>query len=74
MTIRRWVGVALVALGIVALIWGGVFWTKTETVLDAGPLEITAQEREGVRLPPIAGALALIGGLVLLVVPDRRRV
>jgi drug/metabolite transporter (DMT)-like permease len=73
MTLRRWIGLVLVAVGIVALVWGGVFWTDTETVLDAGPVEITAQEREGVQMPPLVGVLALIGGLVLLVVPDRRR-
>ena len=70
---RRIVGVALVVLGIVTLVWGGVFWTDRETVIDAGPLEVTTQEREGIRLPPVLGVLALVGGLVLLVVPDRRR-
>ena len=73
MTMRRIVGLALVVIGIVALVWGGVFWTNTETVLDAGPLEVTAQEREGVALPPVLGVIALIGGIVLLVVPTRRR-
>jgi uncharacterized membrane protein HdeD (DUF308 family) len=70
---QRIVGIVLIALGIVTLAWGGVFWTDRETVLDAGPLEITAQEREGIRLPPVLGVLALVGGIVLLVAPDRRR-
>ncbi|MBI2185973.1 MAG: DUF3185 domain-containing protein [Acidobacteria bacterium] len=70
---RRIVGVALVVIGIVALVWGGVFWTDRETILDAGPLEITTQEREGVRIPTLAGVLALVGGIVLLAVPARRR-
>lgn len=71
---RRIFGIALIVLGIVTLARGGVFWTDRETVLDAGPLEVTTQEREGVRLPPIVGVLALAGGIVLLVVPNRRRV
>lgn len=70
---QRIIGIALIVLGIVTLAWGGVFWTDRETVLDAGPLEITTQEREGVRLPPVLGVLALVGGIVLLVAPDRRR-
>jgi drug/metabolite transporter (DMT)-like permease len=70
---QRIIGIALIVLGIVTLAWGGVFWTDRETVLDAGPLEITAQEREGVRLPPVLGVLALVGGIVLLVAPDRQR-
>ena len=74
MGLRRIVGLLLIALGIVALVWGGVFWTDRDTVLDAGPLEVTTENREGVALPPILGAIALIGGIVLLVLPERRRV
>lgn len=74
MNVRRLLGVVLVAIGIVALVWGGVFWTDTDTVLDAGPLQVTADEREGIALPPLLGAVMLIGGIVLLVIPSRRRV
>lgn len=74
MTTRRIVGFVLVVVGIVALVWGGVFWTDRDTVLDVGPLEVTTEEREGVRLPPVVGAIALIGGIILLVAPERRRV
>ena len=73
MTTRRIVGVALVVIGIVALVWGGVFWTDRDTVLDAGPLEVQTEEQEGVALPPVLGILALVGGIVLLAVPSRRR-
>ena len=72
MTARRIVGVVLVALGIVALLWGGVFWTDRDTVIDTGPLEVTTEQREGVRVPPIVGIIALIGGVILLVAPARR--
>jgi drug/metabolite transporter (DMT)-like permease len=72
MTARRIVGLVLVVAGIVVLVWGGVFWTDRDTVIDAGPLKVTTEEREGLPLPPVAGAIALIGGIVLLVVPTRR--
>ena len=74
LTARRIVGLAFVALGIVALLWGGIFWTKEETVLDAGPLEVTSESREGVRIPSVVGAIALIAGVALVLIPDRRRV
>lgn len=70
---QRIVGIALIVLGIVTLAWGGVFWTNRDTVLDVGPLEVTTQEREGVRLPPVVGVLSLVGGIMLLVVPMRRK-
>lgn len=74
MSARRIIGLVLVVIGIVALVWGGVFWTDRETVLDAGPLEVTTEEREGVAFPPVLGIIALVGGIVLLAIPDRRRV
>jgi hypothetical protein len=74
MVTRRIVGALLLALGIVSLAWGEVFWTDRDTVIDAGPLEVTTAEREGVAVPPALGAVALVGGIVLLVWPARRRV
>ena len=71
---KRVIGLVLIVVGIVALVWCGVFWTDRDTVLDAGPLEVTTAEREGVAVPPILGVIALVGGIVLLVVPGRKRV
>ncbi|HEY5617174.1 MAG TPA: hypothetical protein VIK60_04475 [Vicinamibacterales bacterium] len=73
MTARRTLGLVLVVIGIVALVWGGVFWTDRDTLIDAGPLEVATEEREGVRVPPAVGVIALIGGIVLLVIPERGR-
>lgn len=72
MSARRIAGIALVVVGIVALVWGGIFWTDRDTVVDAGPLEITTEETEGIALPPIAGAIAVVGGIVLLLMPTKR--
>ena len=74
MTTRRIAGVVLIVIGLIALISGGVFWTDRETVVDAGPIEITADEREGFAIPPVLGIISVVGGIVLLAVPNRRRV
>lgn len=74
MSARQIVGLVLVTLGIVALLWGGVFWTRNKTVLDAGPLEVKARQHEGFTVPPIVGAGILVAGIVLVLVPRRRRV
>lgn len=73
MSAKKIAGIVLVALGIASFVWGGVFWTDRDTVIDAGPLQVTTEEREGFAVPQVFGVLALIGGVVLLVVPDRRR-
>lgn len=63
----RALGVVLVVLGILALAYGGISWTRKDKVIDAGPIEVTADKKESVPLPPLAGGLLLIGGLALIV-------
>ena len=72
MNMRRAVGIVLIIIGIVALVWGGVFWTDRETVVDAGPIELSTEDREGFALPPVLGVIALVGGIVLVAIPGRR--
>jgi hypothetical protein len=72
MTGRQIVGAVLVTVGMVALLWGGLFWTDRDTVLNAGPLKVQKAERKGVKVPPIIGGLVLVAGVVLLLVPSRR--
>jgi multidrug transporter EmrE-like cation transporter len=70
---RRIVGLVLVIFGIVVLAWGGVFWTERDTVIDAGPLQVQTEQQEGFALPPLVGIAAVIGGIVMLAIPERRR-
>ncbi|MDP2319786.1 MAG: DUF3185 domain-containing protein [Acidobacteriota bacterium] len=60
------VGIVLVILGIVGLAYGGLSWTTRETVVDAGPIEITADKTERFPLPPVVGGLLLVAGVVLI--------
>ena len=60
-------GVVLVVLGIVGLVWGGIGWTSRETVVDLGPVEVEREDRESIPLPPVAGGLLLVAGIVVLV-------
>jgi len=59
-------GIVLVVLGIIGLAYGGISWTKRETIVNAGPIKITAEDRDSIPLPPIAGGLMLVAGAVLL--------
>lgn len=74
MTAARIAGLVLIAIGLVGLLWGGLSWTQEKTVVDLGPVDVRAQERESIPVPPIVGGIALVAGIVLLVVPGRRRV
>jgi hypothetical protein len=66
------IGIALIALGLVALVYQGITYTTREKVVDLGPLKITAQKEKTIPLPPILGGLALAGGIVLVVVAARK--
>jgi uncharacterized membrane protein YidH (DUF202 family) len=61
------IGVVLIVLGIAGLAYGRFSWTQRETVIDAGPVEVTRDKTESVAFPPIAGGLLLVVGVVLLI-------
>jgi uncharacterized iron-regulated membrane protein len=62
------VGLLLIAAGLVMLLMGGFSYSKSEKVLDVGPLEATVQRKERVPIPPLLGGLVLAGGVALLLV------
>lgn len=66
------IGVVLVLLGAAALIWPRLSYTRRETLVDVGPVNITADTKRSVPLAPILGGVVLAGGVVLLVVGARK--
>jgi len=66
------VGIVLVIIGVVALAYGGISYTKEEKVLDLGPIEATAETQKRIPLPPVLGGLALAGGVALLIAGARK--
>ena len=74
MTVMRIVGTILIVIGLVSLAFGGVFWRREKTVIDIGPVDVKTQERDGVPISPIVGGVIVAAGVVLLLVPARRRV
>ena len=67
-----WVGILLVILGALGLAYQGFNYTHQEKILDVGPIHATAEERDRVSIPPVLGALALVGGIVLLAVGAKK--
>ncbi|MFD2145804.1 hypothetical protein [Mucilaginibacter antarcticus] len=59
-------GFALIIIGAVMLIWTGFTYTKKEKVIDAGPIEISADREKSVNWPPYLGGILLIGGIVIV--------
>jgi drug/metabolite transporter (DMT)-like permease len=59
-------GIVLIVLGIIGLGWGALTFTTQKKVVDIGPIQATKQEHHSVPVPPIAGALLLVGGVFLV--------
>ena len=68
-----WIGIVLLVLGVLALAYQGINYTRQEKIVDIGPIHATAEKHERIPLPPVVGGLALAGGVVLLVVGARQK-
>jgi len=62
------VGIVLIALGIVGLAVDNISFTGRKTVVDAGPIKITADQQKVIPIPTIAGIVAVVVGLGLVFV------
>jgi hypothetical protein len=71
MSAKTVIGIALVIVGIAALAYQGITYTTHKRVIDLGPIQATKEEHHTIPIPPILGALALAGGIVVIV-SDRR--
>ncbi|HEY4757429.1 MAG TPA: DUF3185 domain-containing protein [Chthoniobacterales bacterium] len=66
------IGIILIIVGVVALALGGISYTKREKVINAGPLQVSADREKTIPLPPILGGICLVGGIVLVIVGSRQ--
>lgn len=60
------VGVLLIIVGVIALGYQGITYTTHKKVLDVGPIQATKEQHKTIPVPPIVGAVALVGGVALL--------
>ena len=65
------VGIILIIIGVIAFAVGGISYTKREKVIDAGPLQVSADREKTIPLPPVLGGICLVGGIVLVIVGSR---
>ncbi len=68
-----WAGIVLIVLGALALTYQGINYTRQKNVVDLGSIHVTTETQERIPVPPALGALALIGGIALLVIGGRKK-
>ncbi len=66
------VGVLLIILGVIAFAYQGFTYTTTEKAIDLGPIQVTAEKQHTFPLPPVVGAIAIVGGIFLLATSGRK--
>ena len=65
------VGILLIVIGIAGFAMGGISFTHEKKDVDLGPVQIQHKEKNTIPISPILSAIALIGGIGLVVVGSR---
>lgn len=67
------VGIILIAIGIIALAYGGyASFTTKENVARLGPLEINKEKEHPIPVGPVLGGACLVGGIILVLVGNKK--
>jgi TRAP-type C4-dicarboxylate transport system permease small subunit len=67
----RILAIALLAAGLLALLYGGFSYTRETHDAKVGPLEISISEKQRVNVPMWAGVVAVAAGAGLLLTQKR---
>ena len=68
----RIIAIILIALGALALAYGGFSYTQDKTAAKIGPFELNVKETKTVPVPLWAGIAGIVVGGVLLVAGNKR--
>lgn len=66
------VGLILLVLGLAGLAYDTIRFTTKEKVLDIGSIEVTQDKDKSYHVKPLAGALAFVGGVLMLLSTRRQ--
>ncbi|MDR6781883.1 drug/metabolite transporter (DMT)-like permease [Pedobacter africanus] len=69
---NRTFGLILIVIGIIMFVWTGFSYTKKEKVLDAGPIEISADKEKTVNWPPYVGGIVLVAGVIIMATAKKK--
>ncbi len=69
---NKTVGLILIIVGILMLVWTGFSYTKKEKLIDAGPIQISADRQKSVNWPPYVGGIILIAGVFVFVAAKKK--
>ena len=68
----KMLAIVLIVGGILGLTYGGFSYTKDTTAIKLGPVEFSVKEKETINIPLWAGIAAIVAGVVLLGVGNKK--
>jgi preprotein translocase subunit Sss1 len=71
MKVATIVGLVLTAVGIIGFLLGGIPLGSEETTVGVGPVEVRAETRDSLSIPPLVSGIALVAGIGLIFVGAR---
>jgi uncharacterized membrane protein YdcZ (DUF606 family) len=72
MTIKRILGIVLVAAGVLVLVARGFSYTKESHKARVGPFDLAVKEKKRVEIPVWTGVVAVAAGTALLLFQSKR--
>ncbi|WP_111669651.1 hypothetical protein [Algoriphagus litoralis] len=68
----RTFGIVMVIIGLIMLFVPGINFITKEKVIDAGPIQVTADKKNEIGWPTYAGGIVAAVGLVLVVIGRKK--
>ena len=65
------IGILLIILGIIGFAVEGISFTHKKKVIDAGPLQVSKDQKETLPISPILSTISLVAGVGLVVVGSK---
>lgn len=66
------VGIILIVLGAAGLASQGISYTTREKVVDVAGIQVSAETRKTIPVPPVVSGLVLAAGIAVVVVASKR--
>lgn len=66
-------GIAMMAIGVLMMIYTGFNYVTTKKVIDLGSIEISKEKNHPVQWSPILGVVLIVGGIAVLITPRQKK-
>ncbi|MBW3466667.1 hypothetical protein [Arthrospiribacter ruber] len=66
------IGIILLLCGLVMIFIPGISFKTSESLIDAGPIQVNKKKNHQIEWPDYAGVLAITSGIILILVSKKK--